>query len=264
MAMQSVLRSLLVLEAVAEHQPVRVGELTPLLGLPKSTVQRSLETLAEAGWLHQVDGDLTRWALTSRARSVVLRSGGEEDLRETALRPMQQLRDAAGETAHLFVPAGSYRVVAIERVDSRRNVRTIIPLGTVFPMVASSAGIAMLARGPDEQVEAAIAEAALDADAPTGEDLERAREQVAAVHVKGYSSRVGWDRDVMGIGAAIMNYRGEAAAGVSIAIPLSRFQYSSEADWGKEVLEAAAAISRSLGYSGGDQPPAGPLSVPDV
>ena len=62
MAMQSVLRSLLVLEAVAEHQPVRVGELTPLLGLPKSTVQRSLETLAEAGWLRQVDGDLTRWA----------------------------------------------------------------------------------------------------------------------------------------------------------------------------------------------------------
>ena len=264
MAMQSVLRSLLVLEAVAEHQPVRVGELTPLLGLPKSTIQRSLETLAEAGWLRPVDGDLTRWALTARARSVVLRSGGEEDLRESALLPMQQLRDVGGETAHLFVPAGSYRVVAIERVDSRRNVRTIIPLGTVFPMVASSAGIAMLARGPDEQVEAAIAEAARAADAPTSEDLEKAREQVAAVHVKGYSSRMGWDRDVMGIGAAIINQRGEVAAGVSIAIPLSRFQYSGEAEWGKEVMEAAAAISRSLGYAGGDQPPAGQLTGPDV
>src|SRR5215471_17626082 len=235
MAMQSVLRSLLVLEAVAEHQPVRVGELTPLLGLPKSTIQRSLETLAEAGWLRPVDGDLTRWALTSRARSVVLRSGGEEDLRESALLPMQQLRDVASETTHLFVPAGSYRVVAIERVDSRRNVRTIIPLGTVFPMVASSAGIAMLARGPDEQV-------------------------AAAVHVKGYSCRMGWDRDVMGIGAAIMNHRGEVTAGVSIAIPLSRFQYSGEAEWGKEVVEAAAAISRSLGYSGGDRPPAAQLA----
>ena len=262
MAMQSVLRSLQVLEAVAEHQPVRVGELTPLLGLPKSTVQRSLETLAEAGWLRQVDGDLTRWALTSRARSVVLRSGGEDDLREAALPPMQQLRDAAGETAHLFVPTGSYRVVAIERVDSRRNVRTIIPLGTVFPMVASSAGIAMLARGPDEQVEAAIAEAARAPDAPSSEDLEKAREQAAAVHVKGYSCRMGWDRDVMGIGAAIMNHLGEVAAGVSIAIPLSRFQYSGEAEWGKEVVEAAAAISRSLGYSGGDQPPAAQLAGP--
>src|SRR5262249_23823746 len=123
MAMQSVLRSLLVLEAVAEHQPVRVGELTPLLGLPKSTVQRSLETLAEAGWLRQVDGDLTRWALTSRARSVVLRSGGEDDLREAALPPMQQLRDAAGETAHLFVPTGSYRGEAAPLVGAAGSLR---------------------------------------------------------------------------------------------------------------------------------------------
>ena len=129
-------------------------------------------------------------------------------------------------------------------------------------MVASSAGIAMLARGPDEQVEAAITEAARATDAPTSEDLEKAREQAAAVHVKGYSCRMGWDRDVMGIGAAIMNQRGEVAAGVSIAIPLSRFQYSGEAEWGKEVVEAAAAISRSLGYPGGDQPPAGQLTGP--
>ncbi len=249
MAMQSVLRSLAVLEAVAEHQPVRVGELTPLLGLPKSTVQRSLETLAQAGWLRQVDGDLTRWALTSRAQSIVLRSGGEVDLRACALPPMKQLRDAAGETAHLFVPAGSYQVVAIERVDSRRNVRTIIPLGTVFPMAASSAGIAMLAHGPDDQVDAAIEQATRAEDAPAGEDLGKVRDQVAAVHTKGYSCRLGWDRDVMGIGAAIMDHRGEVAAGVSVSIPLSRFQYSNEAQWGREVMEAAAAISRSLGYT---------------
>jgi IclR family transcriptional regulator, acetate operon repressor len=249
MAMQSVLRSLAVLEAVAEHQPVRVGELTPLLGLPKSTVQRSLETLAQAGWLRQVDGDLTRWALTSRAQSIVLRSGGEIDLRTCALPPMKQLRDAAGETTHLFVPAGSYQVVAIERVDSRRNVRTIIPLGTVFPMAASSAGIAMLAHGPDEQVDAAIEQATRAEDAPAGEDLGKVRDQVAAVHTKGYSCRLGWDRDVMGIGAAIMDHRGEVAAGVSVSIPLSRFQYSDEAQWGREVMEAAAVISRSLGYT---------------
>ena len=253
MAMQSVLRSLAVLEAVAEHQPVRVGELTPLLGLPKSTVQRSLETLAEAGWLRQVDGDLTRWALTSRAQSVVLRSGGDADLREYALRPMQRLRDVAGETTHLFVPTGSYQVVVIERVDCRRNVRTVIPLGTVFPMAASSAGIAMLAQGPDEQVETAIAQAARAPDAPTSEELDNVRDQVAAVHVKGYSCRMGWDRDVMGIGAPIMNHRGEVIAGVSISIPLSRFQYSNEAEWGREVMEAAAAISRSLGYTPGRQ-----------
>jgi IclR family acetate operon transcriptional repressor len=227
-----------------------VGELTPLLGLPKSTVQRSLETLAEAGWLRQVDGDLTRWALTSRAQSVVLRSGGEVDLRECAIAPMRRLRDAAGETAHLFVPTGSYQVVVIERVDCRRSIRTVIPLGTVFPMVASSAGIAMLARGPDDQVDAAIEQATRAADAPASEDLGKVRDQVAAVHTKGYSCRLGWDRDVMGIGAAIMDHRGEATAGVSVSIPLSRFQYSNEAEWGREVTEAAAAIGQALGYPG--------------
>jgi IclR family transcriptional regulator, acetate operon repressor len=250
MAMQSVLRSLAVLEAVAEHQPVRVGELTPLLGLPKSTVQRSLETLAEAGWLRQVDGDLTRWALTARAQSVVLRSGGEVDLRECALPPMRRLRDAADETTHLFVPTGSYQVVVIERVDCRRNVRTIIPLGTVFPMVASSAGIAMLAHGPDAQVDAAIERATRTAGAPASEDLGKVRDQVAGVHTKGYSCRLGWDRDVMGIGAAIMDHRGEVTAGVSVSIPLSRFEYGNEAEWGREVTEAAAAIGRALGYPG--------------
>jgi IclR family acetate operon transcriptional repressor len=250
MAMQSVLRSLQVLEAVAEHQPVRVGELTRLLALPKSTVQRSLETLAQAGWLRQVDGDLTRWALTSRAKSVVLRSGGEVDLRECALPPMKQLCDVACETAHLFVPTGTYQVVVIERVDCRRQIRTVIPLGTVFPMAASSAGIAMLARFPDEQVDTAIARAVQDENTPTSEDLEKVREQVAAAHAKGYSCRLGWDRDVMGIGAAIMNHRREVTAGVSVSIPLSRFQYSNEAEWGREVAEAAAAISRSLGYPG--------------
>jgi len=227
-----------------------VGELTRLLALPKSTVQRSLQTLAEAGWLRQVDGDLTRWALTSRAKSVVLRSGGEVDLRECALPAMQQLRDVAGETAHLFVPTGTYQVVVIERVDCRRNIRTVIPLGTVFPMAASSAGIAMLAHGPDEQVDPAITRAAQAESAPSGEDLEKVREQVAAVHAKGYSCRLGWDRDVMGIGAAIMNHRGEVTAGVSVSIPLSRFQYSNEAEWGREVKEAATVISQALGYPG--------------
>jgi IclR family acetate operon transcriptional repressor len=163
---------------------------------------------------------------------------------------MKHLRDAADETTHLFVPTGSYQVVVIERVDCRRSIRTVIPLGTVFPMVASSAGIAMLARGPDEQVDAAIEQVTRAPGAPASEDLGKVRDQVAAVHTKGYSCRLGWDRDVMGIGAAIMDHRGEVTAGVSVSIPLSRFQYSNEAEWGREVMEAAAAISRSLGYPG--------------
>ena len=66
MEMKSVTRSLRVLEAVAQHQPVTVGELTKLFGLPKSTVQRTLVTLAEAGWLRANRKDTTRWEIGAR------------------------------------------------------------------------------------------------------------------------------------------------------------------------------------------------------
>ncbi|MEV1178630.1 helix-turn-helix domain-containing protein, partial [Nonomuraea sp. NPDC049784] len=47
--MQNVLNALRVLEEVAIRQPAGVGELARVLGLPKSTVQRSLRTLHDAG-----------------------------------------------------------------------------------------------------------------------------------------------------------------------------------------------------------------------
>ncbi|WP_345662357.1 helix-turn-helix domain-containing protein, partial [Streptomyces venetus] len=68
--MKSVTRSLRVLEAVAQHQPVTVGELTKLFGLPKSTVQRTLVTLAEAGWLRANRRDTTRWEIGARVLAV--------------------------------------------------------------------------------------------------------------------------------------------------------------------------------------------------
>ena len=203
MAMQSVLKSLQVLEAVAEHQPVRVGELTPIVGLPKSTVQRSLETLAEAGWLRQVDGDLTRWALTSRAQSVVARSTGEVDLRECALGPMQGLRDSTEETAHLL----------LDRPVQRSGHRTggfaaqhqdADPAGNGVPMAGSTAGIAMLARNSDAQAAEAIAHAEAASDNPFEADPGTIKSQVQAARQDGYSCRLGWDKNAMGVGAAIL------------------------------------------------------------
>src|ERR1044072_5213519 len=70
MEMKSVIRSLRILEAVAQHQPVTVGELTKIFGLPKSTVQRTLVTLSEAGWLRASRGDTTRWEVGARVLAV--------------------------------------------------------------------------------------------------------------------------------------------------------------------------------------------------
>ncbi|MEU9882129.1 helix-turn-helix domain-containing protein [Streptomyces phaeochromogenes] len=58
--MKGIIGSLRILEAVARHQLVTVGELTNPFGLPKPTVQRTPVTLDEAGWLSANRKDTTR------------------------------------------------------------------------------------------------------------------------------------------------------------------------------------------------------------
>ena len=81
--MKSLLKSLEILEAVSQHQPVSVGVLARLLDMPKSSVQRVLLTFLEAGWLRQTGGDVTRWEVGARilgVRPAALRGGAQRKL----------------------------------------------------------------------------------------------------------------------------------------------------------------------------------------
>jgi len=85
--MQSVLRSLRVLELVAEHQPVGVNEMARLVDLPPTTVQRILTTLRDAGWIAATGEPMTRWTMTSRALAIGRRAAPEQTLIEAAAGP---------------------------------------------------------------------------------------------------------------------------------------------------------------------------------
>lgn len=61
--MRSVRTTFRSLDAVADNQPIGVSELARRLELPKSTVQRSLATLVDLGWIRTDGSDITRWML---------------------------------------------------------------------------------------------------------------------------------------------------------------------------------------------------------
>ena len=124
MEMKSVTRSLRILEAVAQHQPVTVGELTKLFGLPKSTVQRTLVTLSEAGWLRANRRDTTRWEIGARVLAVRPAALQGSSLFAAAREPMIRLRDTVNETIHLSVPDALQCMVVVDRVDCDHAVRT--------------------------------------------------------------------------------------------------------------------------------------------
>lgn len=248
MVMQSVLRSLQILEKVAELQPVRLGELAPAVALPKSTVQRNLETLSEAGWIRSVQGDVTRWEITARVRGLILRSSSDTSIITAAQRPMTALRDATGETVQLKILSGTDDFILVDHVDTRHSVRPVLALGTVLPILASSAGIAVMAHFSDEL---------------NGEIVERIRQRPPfdpAFHVRddtpervqgareaGWASQLGWLTDVVGIGSAIVDRSGQPVAGISLIVPLERFDPSKEGEWGAAVAHAAGETGAALG-----------------
>jgi len=245
--MQGVQRALSILEAVADTQPAGVGELARMLTLPKSTVQRHLWALSDAGWIRPVGEEYTRWVLTSRALLVGQRGSREGRLREVALEPMRALRDVTSETITLQVPASELDMVQIERVDSQMAVRTYAALGQVTPMPVTSGGLAYLAALDDHAVERALERPLPQLTARTVTDARAIRERIATVRQRGYAVNIGQNRlGVCAVGAAIRDLDRQPIAGLGISIPESRFDEERLPWWGEQLLATVKVIESHL------------------
>ncbi|MEV4360597.1 IclR family transcriptional regulator [Nonomuraea sp. NPDC051941] len=235
--MQNVINALRVLEEVAARQPAGVGELARVLGLPKSTVQRSLRTLHEAGWIRPAAGEITRWQVTSKAFQVGRRT--ELGLRDAAMPVMEQLRQRTGETIHLMVPEGD-AVVLIERLETDKPLRIVLPLGIRLPLHASANGKAVLAHR-----SAPLPELASYTDT-TIVDPEALGAELAAVRARGYADNRGeWRSDIAAVAAAVLGPDGPVAS-LSISTPASRMPEELRGEYGKLVTQAARTLTESL------------------
>lgn len=244
--MRSVLNAVTVLEAVAEHQPVGVSELARLVQLPKTTVQRCLETLEKAGWTRHSADPPVRWSITARVWAVAGSTSEYATLREAALPVLHRIRDMLDETVHLTALDGLDAII-IERVDSRQMVRTYTALGTITPLHGPAAGKAILAHLPEVHVAATI-EAGLDRFtdntvcdvAALGEELEGIRERGYAVN------RGEWRRDIFGIGVPILGSGDRPVGSISISMPAFRFRDEDVPRYAALLVEGAQEVSKSL------------------
>ncbi|NUU20698.1 MAG: helix-turn-helix domain-containing protein, partial [Streptomycetaceae bacterium] len=171
--LHSVQRALEVLEAVAEHQPVGVAELSRILAEDKSAVQRALVTLHASGWILPAGERLTAWELSARPLILASRSRALSGLLARARPALEELVAVTGETAMLAVPEAG-RIVAVEVVESPHLVRAVPRVGMVLPPDTSAAGIALFAAMPPERVAAF----GVDPSEPRlAEELSRTRER---------------------------------------------------------------------------------------
>lgn len=245
--MKSVRTAFAVLETVSEQQPVGVSELARALDLPKSTVQRSLQTLADIDWVRPIGGDRsTRWALTTKALTVGSAVARDAGLRAHAMPAMQQLGAATGETIHLTVPDGGY-VVLIEKVSSTHPVQTVSWVGGRAPIHATASGLAMLSRMPAAEVDQLLQPPLERWTDLTETDPAWIRDELETVRSRGWASNPGWWRvDVAAIGAAVVDRAGRVVGALSISAPAHRLTADLREVYGEQVRSAAARVGSQL------------------
>ncbi|MEU6147481.1 IclR family transcriptional regulator [Streptomyces sp. NPDC047081] len=244
--MQSVLRALDVLEAVARSQPAGISALARSLEIPKATVHRILRTLGGAGWVapQGAPGE-QRWVLTARALAVGASVMNQEDLRECARPVMVELGQKTDENIHLSVPDGD-ALVLIDKVASMRPVQTVAHVGERVPMVLTASGWAFLSRLPEAERAARVPDFVALAN---GAHLTRDEvlSELIGVAARGYDINPGrWRADVSAIGGAVRDRQGRPVASLSISMPGYRLTDELREPYGKLVVDATERISAGL------------------
>jgi IclR family acetate operon transcriptional repressor len=243
---RSVLTGMRVLERLAEPGVVGVSELARDLGLPKSSVQRMLRTLQEAGWATEVRDQATRWTLTAKMFQLGQRHQAGHSLPAIALPVMEQLREETRETIHLAALKGD-SVFVLECLDSPQAVRAHVSPGMMIPLLASANGRALLSTWSDEEIRELIDRGLT---AYTSFTISDADALAAAIHLareRGYAvNDQQWREGVHAVAAPII-VAGVGVAGIGISTPIHRMSPELEAKYGGLVIEAANAISHGLG-----------------
>lgn len=228
-------RVLTVFEAVAAHQPVGVAELSRILDIDKSAVQRALVTLSEQAWI-QADGDhLTRWETTPRILNIAHSSRAKSDLRHTIQLALEQLVLQTGETAIFNEPVGAQLVVS-QVAECAQELRMVPRIGTVVPARDSATGRILLPFLSQERRNELLGEPA-DAELLALLDACRARGYAASSEVNAPS---------MTIAAPVFEVDGRPIGVIAISGPAERMPPASVARLAEKVCQAANLLSGNV------------------
>ncbi|WP_170574927.1 IclR family transcriptional regulator [Ruegeria atlantica] len=237
-------KGLMILEnLVASRKSKGVTELSRELELTKSNTFRLLQSLVTLGYVKHSE-DKT-YAATLKTWQVGRASVENLNLRELAAPEMAYLSHETGEAVYLAVPE-NLQVIYIDKVESKKPIRSWNPVGGSAPIYCVGTGKAILAANYAQMREKLGPSLARFTDR-TLTDL-RAIDQEMQVTIKqGYAFDTGEFRDrVLSFGAAITLPDGEAIAALGVSLPDINMPDGGSDKLGHLVRHAADSVSQKL------------------
>lgn len=226
-----------------------VSEIARELGLSKAVVHRILQSLASRSFV-EADPQTRGYRLGPGAVALGARALHDLDLRRSARPVLRQLREATRETTTLSAPLGGARVY-LDQYESPQEIKMTVELGRPHPLHAGASSQAILAFLPEESREAVIGGGLARLTPDTIDEPGRLRQRLAEVRASGCATSRGERQHGAGsVAAPVFGVDGEVAGSISVCGPVSRFDPATVRRYIPMVREAAAEISRGLGWTG--------------
>ncbi len=160
-----------------------------------------------------------------------------------ALSEMEIVRDETGETVALHVRSGDRRI-CIAEVQSRQDVRRVVPIGLSLPLHTGATGLAILSALPDADRESYLESAVL-----TAKERKTLRADLKDAVANGWSYQSStWAKGVAGWATPIRG-GGELKGALSISGPSGRWTLSAMRRYMHLGLAAAERISLGTGQA---------------
>ena len=233
-----------VLHAVAGEPGASASSLGRTAGLPRATVTRTLRTLADAGLVEEVDGG---WML---GYEVVRLARGADPFRaviRAAGRPLDQLRDATGESALLAVPVGRTEMEIVLQLDASHIVGVTDWVGLHPPLHASSAGKLLLAELSEPELDAWLTDHTPKGGIDLAIDEASLREELRRVRQRGWAAIVDeLEVGLTSLSAAVRDRDGALVGMLGISGPTFRLGMRRRREVLALVQDAAAGASARL------------------
>jgi len=253
---QSVDRALAIVELLLRTSaPLSVREVAAGTGINRTTAHRLLASLHRRGWIERIT-ESAAYRPGLRYLALVRASLAGRDFVDEVRPTMERLSLLSRETVHLGV-LDNHDVLHIEKVDSPEIVGVSSRVGTRAAPHVTGLGKALLASGPDEELEAYIDHAGKRSLPPSAFDPEAFRTEIALARNRGYSIDDGESSPgVRCLAVAVRGVGGSPLFAISLTGPSGRFTAERMASCVPEMLAVARDLSIRFGGEAHPRPEA--------
>ena len=239
--MESVRNALTALTLMGERGAMRLTDIADELGVARSTAHRLMVTMREAGFVIQPLGSRL-YTLGPTFAGLTSAVVAHDDLIAAARPALAALRRATEETVHLVTRLGA-DVYFLDGIEGARTVRVGLKSGARLPVIASAAGLAMLAQMTPERIDRVV----FLSRRVRSFDEGWLSDQIALARKAGYAVSFGLAyADVHEVAVAFRYDPGNHMAALTVAAPANRIDHQRARELGLILRQSASSLSTQL------------------